>query len=521
MRYIDLLESPNRYLPMFSWLYPAGIPQQVKNTIVDIETSMQRLDRTTWLMRWYRASLVAKSVKSSGNDPHYVSSWYPDLSTSTDAQEDKIKLRTIRDMGSYSWGTIVDDIEVYRINTSLLESFRHYFSLDIPAIQNFRFDKQRIGDVLVKFEQWENEWKESRSSIIDMNKHEAEKILDLGNEWAWFDLEKEYCEIEGDAMGHCGNGADWKQGDTVLSLRQHKKNNQWEPHLTFIRHADGFLGETKGRGNNKPVTKYHPAIFALLKSQYVNGITGGGYSPENNFSLTDLPDAWIKELKETKWGFCTYYELKEQSRWEDASRLIHTYLHSEKIDIKSYDEKSQTVVLEKYNSVTELLEMYFPWYKLWDVLEKFFDNNDATIPFRHLRQEYYQSFLNEHFLNVVNFTYDGIEVNWQSAEIYMHYDDFASAYEEAQNEHHFDISGFDHNYTSIENIEFNDPIDKLLLSCYYDLFGDMAFTTRTTAYSNDSLVNLLKISKKRWGKERDIGSPTIRDGNQLDFDFNS
>ena len=57
--------------------------------------------------------------------------------------------------------------------------------------------------------------------------------------------------------------------DTVLSLRQkvtHDGEKYHRPVLTFILDDRGFLGEMKGRNNNKPSEKYHSYIVELLKS---------------------------------------------------------------------------------------------------------------------------------------------------------------------------------------------------------------------------------------------------------------
>jgi hypothetical protein len=101
----------------------------------------------------------------------------------------------------------------------------------------------------------------------------------------WVSLDKGYCQDEGNAAGHCGNvGA--KPGDNIYSLR----DMQDKVYLTFIVNGKS-LGESKANNNQKPAPRYHPAIIALLKSPYVEVIQGGGYAPENNFSLDDLaPD---------------------------------------------------------------------------------------------------------------------------------------------------------------------------------------------------------------------------------------
>lgn len=109
--------------------------------------------------------------------------------------------------------------------------------------------------------------------------------------WKWVDLGKGYCPEEARAMGHCGNqGA--AEGDNIVSLR----DAEGYAHLTFIIN-DGFIGEAKGRGNDKPSEKYHAPIVELLKSNYVDSIKGGGYAPENNFHFDDLHDDHKKELE--------------------------------------------------------------------------------------------------------------------------------------------------------------------------------------------------------------------------------
>jgi hypothetical protein len=112
--------------------------------------------------------------------------------------------------------------------------------------------------------------------------------------WKWVSLDKGRCDREGQAGGHCGNvGA--KKDDNILSLRD--ENNQ--VHLTFINNG-GLLGEMKGRGNSKPSQQYHPAIIKLLLSNYVGSIDGGGYMPENNFSLSDLTPEEQDKIRKQK-----------------------------------------------------------------------------------------------------------------------------------------------------------------------------------------------------------------------------
>jgi len=75
------------------------------------------------------------------------------------------------------------------------------------------------------------------------------------------------------------------------------KETWWEPHATFIFNKNGYLGEMKGKQNNKPVPRLHPYIVALLKdSNLIKGIVGGGYKPANNFKLSDLSPEMYRDL---------------------------------------------------------------------------------------------------------------------------------------------------------------------------------------------------------------------------------
>lgn len=113
--------------------------------------------------------------------------------------------------------------------------------------------------------------------------------------WKWVALDRPSCSQEGKVMGHCGNMATPHRYDNLLSLRDPRDI----PHLTFINNH-GVLGEMKGRNNDKPAAKYHPAIVRLLLSNEVGAIRGGGYEPLYNFALTDLDPKTQEYVKARK-----------------------------------------------------------------------------------------------------------------------------------------------------------------------------------------------------------------------------
>ena len=153
-----------------------------------------------------------------------------------------------------------------------------------PAIEKIRFDKSHDHENGI------NQLKEAEKSALAsptyVNK-KGNKILDLGNGMAWWNLGVGSCKEEGAAMGHCGNEAAVQHGDEVLSLRKEIGGGKHEPQLTFIKN-NGWLGEMKGRANQKPSKKYHNAIASLLLHPEIKHIAGGGYAAEKNFEFHDL-----------------------------------------------------------------------------------------------------------------------------------------------------------------------------------------------------------------------------------------
>lgn len=189
----------------------------------------------------------------------------------------------------------------------LEQELTHFLSLGIPQIDNFRFENQKWDDVRRDFRQYEREWAEKQKQWInvtdELREGKIEPVVVFDDDFRWFNLKRYGSQEEGKAMGHCGN-CNGRPTDTILSLRKLKKEagRIWaRPSLTFILHNNGSLGEMKGRGNNKPQEKYHPYILSLLRAKVggeylVKSIEGGGYLPENNFSLKDLPEKTFESL---------------------------------------------------------------------------------------------------------------------------------------------------------------------------------------------------------------------------------
>lgn len=185
----------------------------------------------------------------------------------------------------------------------------------------------------------------------DMVPASGRKILDVGNGYGWYSLDKPHCSIEGQAMGHCGNTAASREGDNILSLRKENKIGNMtfhQPAATFIENG-GYLGEMKGKQNDKPSQKYHEAISKLLTAEnlgipagQIKGLIGGGYKPEANFSLSDLPEDKQRQIKEVKPDIEPFKTNKELSKKEIPSKFHNDVeKHNDRVVFNNSDDDNK------------------------------------------------------------------------------------------------------------------------------------------------------------------------------------
>jgi hypothetical protein len=262
---ISVSAAIDRYMTMFDSLpnieeYKPRIKKSVSLYILQLK----KADRITWMCKLLKIRYL-KRAKSA----EIISKAEYEKAVS------KIKLDSDKPAGSIEIGSIYD-------------SLLHYLSLNIAGITNFEFKTQSPNAVMKEFDALEKEWKEKNGE--GTLPETGTKIVEFPDGSAWFNLGVSVCTLEGKAMGHCGNAGSPQLGDNILSYRTPTKRGGWIPHLTFILTKNGYISEMKGRGNEKPNAKYHPQIIKLLKNRIVKGLTGGGYLPENNFSIMDLPE---------------------------------------------------------------------------------------------------------------------------------------------------------------------------------------------------------------------------------------
>ena len=125
-----------------------------------------------------------------------------------------------------------------------------------------------------------------------------------------------------------------------------------------------MLGEMKGRGNDKPAAKYHRHIISLLESDIVKGIQGGGYMPENNFSMNDLKPEEADALMEKKPTLATPLYYYKRNGVDDTlmkmvrGRGVGTRLYRYTPSLIKFSDDGKTAYLAEFNNVSEFVDYF-------------------------------------------------------------------------------------------------------------------------------------------------------------------
>lgn len=311
-----LLEAAkDRYMQMFQNIPPEvydAANEEIENVGKSVQSAMEifkRTDRITWALRLMRYRTMVKAREQATN----TLMGNTQISDEYKLQAEQIIKYVNQQEERLSKKSGMPDHELQYAASGFERSIvqmTHFLSLPIDAIQSYEFGWQQPSTIINEFKKAEREWQEARKRevdhIDDYPEDEIEPIIKFPDGSAWFDLKRSSCGMEGDAMGHCGNTADTRDSHTVLSYRTpvEGQKGKWIPRMTFILDKEhGTLGEMKGYANEKPAEKYHPYIVELLKKDYVKGFGPGGYQPENNFHMNDLPPEQAEALKELKPGF--------------------------------------------------------------------------------------------------------------------------------------------------------------------------------------------------------------------------
>lgn len=364
MKYKDLLNEAQNYDDMFKKIFdayekldldPTDLRDYLKTRMDFSKRFLKKSDRIIWYLRYVKIDLILNRLNKEIYKNNEI---YEPL---------EIDVKKTAAKGNINLNSPI--ISPYAIEGSI----SHFLSLPIQKIQNFVFTNQPYSQVIDQFETWEEEWKEKTKGLVEPQDGDKE-IIKFGDGYSWWLLDRGSCDLEANAMGHCGNVPSEKYGDRILSFRKNVYENFWEPHLTFILDKNGRIGESKGRGNEKPVEKYHPYIAALLKrSDIIKGIKGGGYMPQNNFNLNDLDDDLREEVLEANPDLEINVILlyKKEGLTPRVENLAIDSLEKAGLDIYSMNENE--TILKEYDDISRFIRDMSTDFKILDSAVDFYE----------------------------------------------------------------------------------------------------------------------------------------------------
>lgn len=354
---LELMEAQN-YEQMFNSVFAISenLPtQDAKDHVQRVITSeiqwaksnLKKNDRVTWYLRIVKNNWLSQFNRI--NFQNLDTSQVTILAQKIDKELNKLKkfdyIKNSQNVFSRAFKTQID----------------HFLSLPIEKIKNYVWTTQSANEIISDFTDYEEEWKENNGERAVGIQEGDQLIIDFdGGTKGWWLLNRGACQEEGNAMGHCGNVPSVRSGDRILSFRVKSQNDQWTPSLTFILDSEGMLGEMKGRGNEKPAKRYHPYIITLLKNtKLIKGIKGGGYAPENNFSVEDLEENQREELYRINPEYMTFMDMIKRFG-EDDKRVIKkaVSIMDDYIDYETFDEEKNVFVIETWEDGAELAAIH-------------------------------------------------------------------------------------------------------------------------------------------------------------------
>lgn len=353
----DIILEAQNYNQMFSKILEISkllepnaqdhIQTDIEENISWAKSVLKKNDRIIWFLRLIKLHWAERlnQTRFQNADPEKIAEVSRILTKEIETLRAKAKVNSYRE---------------YQLS-NIIRSLEHFLSLDrVSKIQNYTWSNESPADLLGIFREYEREWQEqSTDSGVSIMDGDSLLISFDGGSKAWWLLARGACRDEADAMGHCGNVPSQKSGDRIISFRLKGENNLWTPKLTFILHKDGYLGEMKGRANEKPAPRYHPYIVELLKNDIIKGIRGGGYAAENNFSVSDLPDNIREKLIDQKPSLGTLVDLIKKmglTNPEVLSRIKNIF--DESIGYKSFNDETGEIIIQEWNDANDLVQSH-------------------------------------------------------------------------------------------------------------------------------------------------------------------
>lgn len=297
-----------------------GTPLQqalLKDALHILEVA-QKKDARTWFLRHLKASYLQQSEQEG---------------IPLSKKEQKFFNTRVN-----SQGTPFDTVTPSRV----IEALDHFVrDSEISAIENYQYEQQNWLEMYYDFQDFERSFLELKEREVTPDWSKETVLKDYGD-FVFVDLGVSGSRIEGNSMGHCGNGSG-ESHQRVFSLRQKLPNGNLMPRATLIGNQCKFdengqvtscsLGEIKGYGNQKVSAKYRPFIAeAMLELGIFKDKINGAYLPEVDLSLLDFERGTALEIAKKLPSYANPFEaaaLTDYQGGEILDRAIQNhYAHN-------------------------------------------------------------------------------------------------------------------------------------------------------------------------------------------------
>jgi len=185
-------------------------------------------------------------------------------------------------------------------------------------------NKLSLEEAIEKSEEWHKEVEKTAGKAIE--DETGEVIMTFDDGFYWIDLQSTKCSDEAESMGHCGNT---NEGTTILSLRDSKK----QPHVTIAwNENDNIFTQIKGKGNNKPVERYHKYVVDLICDLKITRHKSE-YQRTTDLTTDDLSEELLDKLKECNPDYiensqpATIEELEKKYRADILNDIEYYAIH--------------------------------------------------------------------------------------------------------------------------------------------------------------------------------------------------
>jgi len=283
-------------------------------------------------------------------------------------------------------------------------------------------------------------------------------------------------------------------------------------------------------------------------------IKGGGYLPENNFELKDLPENEQTEIKRIKPGLRPAWEIwydykvklkKGEKLDEEEIDLIHRKVERETDKYGGVEEflwgKDEMIInrtsLHSYTMVTRsmvsALSSLLEGDDLVEMIEKYADNDedlkDADRMARHVEDRFYLPMVKA--IIPYDIEYQLYQVSSrlndeEEVELFMGISDFLYLEdEETYGLRTFDEESDGDNIERFEGITFNDAIEQAIFDYLYADYKKEHGWGKQKGPGGDPSMVVNAILAELGSKDKTNGSggryytPTIDDPRQMRFDF--